>query len=225
MAYAWPEVELKGDALSHYNSGTLSAQQRDGERLLSIYTLSLADGGSIYTSIFTKPNRLFDIPCESLKTAAVLLSTIVREGIIEWCDDDDSWKQRADLEPLFAEHPCEYSRKTDNHAEGDEFTLHLFVEPADSDSEAITFYRGESEVEVELDENGLFFSNLAESKLNEALQMIDLTLETKKRSYPGAKNRNSGGPSGSSRVTCLEFTPRLWHLMEQLISDCAACFA
>ena len=40
MAWAWPEIELTGDALTHYNSAIIGQQLGVAHRLISIYALT-----------------------------------------------------------------------------------------------------------------------------------------------------------------------------------------
>ena len=107
MAYAEPEVELKGDALRHFKD-PLAQQKRDGERLLSIYTLSLEDGETTYKKIFGPKveSRFRDIPCASLGKAAQLLSTCVREGVIVKGAGGQWTQRKEDLSPIFAGERC-----------------------------------------------------------------------------------------------------------------------
>jgi len=79
MAWAWPEVELTGDAQQHYmKSGTIAQTARDTDRIISIYLLTAEDGAASFKQIMKddrQTNRFTRID-GSLREAAELLSTI-----------------------------------------------------------------------------------------------------------------------------------------------------
>ena len=206
MAWAQPEVELKGDTLSHYRGACiLSAQTREIQRLLSIILLSATEGTQKYEDIFSQPNRFVALG-GTLGAAATLLSTVLREGIMEKASlgGRDTWVVRDNLHVIFQQHQATYGKNagnssTQNHKEGDSFTFRIFEKPMEVDEmEEFDMMCPDGTVHsIGLDHYGTFLSSLTESALITGLHLIEKTLAEKPRTYVNvsskSKNKEGGG--------------------------------
>ena len=204
MAWTWPEIELTGDAYQHYfRSGTIAAFSRDTHRLLAIYLLSAENGAAAFKSMVSIDNRFLRLTGE-LRTAADLLSTILREGMLTWSDAANAFEVRDGTEVLFAEYTgargkSSHATSDGAHQAGDSVSFRLFELKADA-AGATVEAAGE---EVELDAGEYFLYMLNESTINAAVHKLELVIPQKTKVYAGSKAaRGSGlGGKGVSRLS------------------------
>lgn len=90
-------MEITGDAKLHYQGATLATQQRDTHRFVEIALLGTPDGKANFEKVMGKPSR-YALLTGPLLSAATLLGTILREGVLWRAADDDDWQQRDGLE-------------------------------------------------------------------------------------------------------------------------------
>ena len=82
MAWGWPEIPLTGLTHEFYKGkGNVTSQKRDSVRFLSLVLLSAENGDDAFSSLFgSGEDNRFNALTDDVRTAANLLSTIVREG-------------------------------------------------------------------------------------------------------------------------------------------------
>jgi hypothetical protein len=133
MAWDWPTIELSGDALAYYEGGALGQHQRDTVRLLEGALFGTHDGKDNFSKLAGTPSRFHSLTGE-LRTAAELLGTIIREGVLTRATEEANWVQREGLETLFEKIPSTRGKAgatTDGveFAKGDAFDVLLFDPP------------------------------------------------------------------------------------------------
>jgi hypothetical protein len=135
MAWAWPSITLKDDAKLYYTSiGALSLAHREVSRFLEITLLGATDGAAKYKKLTGIPSR-FDSLTGDVRTVALLLGSVVREGVL--CepagqpDGDDVVVQRDGLELLFTTIKATRGKSGEEEGvayhTGDQFDLDLFA--------------------------------------------------------------------------------------------------
>ena len=152
MAFAWPEIPLIGNALEYHGkvSGHLANEVRVTERLIAAVLLSADGGDVIHASLFNgAPNR-FAVLTGSMKEAAMVLSTVLRKGVVQSVDSGNNTLKLVDnLDKLFTEHHGVRGKdgkdaEEGDYQKGDPMTVQLF-EPRNG-SESITLDDVEYEV-------------------------------------------------------------------------------
>jgi hypothetical protein len=131
MAWAWPSITLKDDAKLYYSSvGALSLAHREVSRFLEITLLDTTEGAATYKKLTGIPSR-FESLTGDVRTVALLLGAVVREGVLCEPNGDGAIVQRDGLELLF--HTINATRGKSGeddgvaYSKGDQFDLNLFA--------------------------------------------------------------------------------------------------
>ena len=195
IAHAWPAVALTGDALAHYKGGPLAQQQRDSRRLLDAATLRADDAMDTTFKDITGQNSMFVQLTGCLREAAILLATIIRDGLL--VEKEGGFVPLTGYEKLFSPILTTHGKPgnaPEVHAAGDSLTITIFSVGEQRQSRMIE-YKGK---QVELDAMASFLYELNESTLNQALKEIEKALPERTKFHTaavGQATRKKPGPS------------------------------
>ena len=138
MAWAWPSISLTGDTLRHYEATDhLARHQRDTTRFLEGILLGTEEGVTNFRELVGFDSR-FEALTGPVRTSALMLGTIIREGVLTRASDSDPWVQRTGVDVLFQEVEATRGKKGmdkegNSFEPGDTFTLQIFEKPDEFD--------------------------------------------------------------------------------------------
>ena len=184
-AWAFPEIELVGNAHTAFQTGALALLQSSTHSLLSLYTLGKPE---LFQKLTGAPNRL-EMLDGNLRQAAELLQTVVLEGVLVPTGSGTKWKQRANLkELLFTAHEGKRGKASATDAAvqyevGDTVDITIF---SPSRTGSTQMFKAPSGPLVKVDEYGIFCDNLGEAALGRAIEELEKAVSKKRKIYPAA---------------------------------------